>query len=224
MAADSRADAAAERLLGILKSVDDPLTLQGVIPQLGFLQSKKMTQFFQEQYWATQDVTARQMYLNAMRQSVDESSITFLRQVLDTEEKQNLRNQALFALSRVGDRGGLAILEETAQSGSGVDQVTALRLLSNRKDANYLPLFEQVLSKPDGSRSYETAIRALQSIGSSSSVPALESVINNPNVSPYIQNLARVAIRQINQREQGGKRSRSYPPDRIGRPDPDTGK
>ncbi|MCZ6690437.1 MAG: HEAT repeat domain-containing protein [Planctomycetota bacterium] len=219
-----KADAVADRLVGILKGLNDTLTLQGVIPQLGFLKSKKMTQFFQEQYWATQDLQARQMYLNAMRQSVDESSIDFLRQVLETEERQNLRNQALFALSRIGDHGGLAILEETAQSGSGVDQVTALRLLSNRKDANYVPLFEQVLSKPDSSRSYETAIRALQSVGSSSSVPALESVIDNPNVSEYIQNLARVAIRQINQREQGGKRSRTYPVERIGRPDSGAGK
>ena len=203
-------DEVVDRLIAALSSGMDALTVRGVIPQLGYLQSPKLIQFFQEQYWTTQDLATRGMYLNALRQGVDSASIPFLQQVLETEEKQNLRNQALFALSRVADDHSLGILEETVRSGSGVDQVTSLQLLSNRRDARFAPLFEQVLSRPDGAKIYETAIRGLQQVGSPSSIPVLETVRDNPDASEYVQNLARVAIRTIQQRV--ARKDRMAPP------------
>lgn len=202
---------AVDRLIASLKAAGDPTTIRGVIPQLGYLQNEKLTQFFQEQYWTTQDLTVRGMYLNALRQGASGESISFLQQVLETEEKQSLRNQALFALSRVADEKSLGILEEKARTGSGVDQQTALQLLSNRRDSSYAPLFEDVLTRNDGSRVYETAIRGLQQVGTPSSIPILQGVIDNPDVTEYVKNLARVAVRSIQQRA-AGQRGRDLSP------------
>ena len=207
---DLDADEAIGRLIAILKGDVDPMALRVVVPQLGSISDPQLSQFFQDRYWSTQDLGLRNMYLTAVRQGADENAIPFLQQILETEGQQSLRNQALYALSRVDSDSALRILEDTARSGSGVDQITALNFLSSRQDGNYASLFEEALTRPGGANIHETAIRGLMRSGTSSSIPILESIRDDPEASDYLKSIAKGAIRSIEQRE---KRSdRRVPP------------
>jgi hypothetical protein len=195
-------DRGLEGIMNLLRGTVDTNNLRGIVAQLGYLQDPKLSEFFRDQYWGTQDVNVRQAYISALRNGAGEESIPFLQQVLRTENQQRLRNHSLFILSRIGSDEALGILEETARGGSGVDRHTALQLISNRKDPKHAPLFEDILAQPNESKLHETAVRGLQQVGTTASLPTLQRIVDDPNSGEYLRNLARIAIREINRRGQ----------------------
>lgn len=195
-------DRGLEGIMSLLRGTVDTNNLRGIVAQLGYLQDPKLAEFFRDQYWATQDVNVRQAYISALRNGAGEESLPFLRQVLQTETQQRLRNHSLFILSRIASEEAMNILEETARNGSGVDQHTALQLISNRKDPKHVSLFEDILAQPNESKLHQTAVRGLQQVGTTASLPILQRIVDDPNSGDYLRNLARIAIREINRRGQ----------------------
>ncbi len=194
------------RVIALLEDGHDISTLRGMIPQLGYLKNDKLSEFFRDQYWATEDLDSRRLFINALRQGAGKESIPFLQQVLSDENNQQLRNQALFILSRVGTDESLGMLEDTIRSGSGVDRQTALQLISNRRDPKHADLFEEVLTGEAEPKMKEVAIRGLQQVGGSSAISILERIRDDSNSGEYVKNLARIAVQAIINRQNRGNR------------------